>query len=105
MKRPGPTRWKRVVVVVALVGIMAPGGYGFVEKFIQFVRTLNSDAGGGFTIIPITNYLIIAMGFLCLLAWAVANGMFRDVEGPKYTMLDREAEIDRRDGRPWSDKP
>jgi hypothetical protein len=28
--------------------------------------------------------------------------MFRDIEGPKYTMLDREAELERRDSREGS---
>jgi hypothetical protein len=41
---------------------------------------------------------------ICLLVWATRNGMFRNIEKPKYDMLDREEELDRLEGRPWSDK-
>jgi hypothetical protein len=41
------------------------------------------------------------MGMLCMLAWAASNGMFRDIEKPKYDMLQREQELDERDGKPW----
>lgn len=104
MIRKPESRTKTVVIAVIAAGIILPGGYGFIEKFVQFVRTLNTEEGGGFTIIPIMNYLLVAAGFTCLLVWAVAHGMFRDVEKPKYTMLDREAALDRREGRAWSEE-
>lgn len=93
------SKGKRVLLWIIAVGIIVPGGYGFIEKFIQFIRTLNTESGGGFTIVPISNYLMVAMGFTCLLGWAIVNGMFRDVEGPKYRMLEREQELDRLEGR------
>lgn len=83
-------RLKRNVLIFMSIGILVPGGYGFIEKFIQFIRTLATDAEGGFTIIPITNYLIVGLGMTCLLVWATAQGMFRNVEEPKYTMLQQE---------------
>lgn len=97
--RPGPSRTRAIVLWTVAALILIPGGYGFVEKFIQFARllALDPDKGGGFTIIPITNYLIVTAGMTCLLIWAVAQGMFRDIERPKYTMLEREAQLDRRD--------
>ncbi len=97
------SRGKRITLWVIAVGIIVPAGYGFVDKFVQFVRTLDSEQGGHFTIIPIANYLLVTAGFVCLLIWAVTRGMFRDIEGPKYTMLEREAELDRREGHDWSE--
>jgi len=88
------SRAKRITIVVMAICILVPGAYGFIEKLIQFVRTLNNDSGAGFTIIPISNYFLIAAGMACMLAWAIANGMFHDIEKPKYTMLEREAELD-----------
>jgi hypothetical protein len=88
------SRGKRITILVMAVGILIPGAYGFIEKLIQFVRTLNTDSGAGFTIIPISNYFLIAAGMACMLAWAIANGMFHDIEKPKYTMLDQEAELE-----------
>jgi hypothetical protein len=49
------------------------------------------------------NYLLVAAGFGCLLVWATARGMFRDIEKPKQTMLDRERALDEREGRRWSE--
>lgn len=88
------SRLKKWVMVIITVGIILPGGYGFIEKFIQFVRTLRTDDAGGFTIIPICNYLIVTAGMACLLVWATARGMFRDIERPKFTMLEREQQIE-----------
>ena len=97
------TTTKAIVITVITVGIVLPGGYGFVSKFVQFLRTLTTDSGGGFTIVPIMNYLLVAAGFGCLLAWAVVHGMFRDIEKPKYTLLDQEKALDAREGRTWRD--
>ena len=40
------------------------------------------------------NYLLASFGFLLLFVWAAANGMFHDIEGPKYTMLVNEDRLD-----------
>lgn len=93
-----PRRGRPGMLWVAAALILIPGGYGFVEKFIQFARTLALGPDeGGFTIIPIMNYLVVTAGMVCLLMWAVMHGMFRDIEKPKYTMLEREAQLDLRD--------
>ena len=98
-----PSRFKRFVLWLVFIAILVPGGYGFIEKFIQFVRTLNTAEGGGFTIVPICNYLLMAMGFGCLLAWAITHGMLRDVEKPKYTMLENERRLQELEGNTWDD--
>jgi hypothetical protein len=43
------------------------------------------------------NYLLASIGFLCMLIWAAANGMFRDIEQPKYRMLEVEEQLNRRE--------
>ncbi|MFQ5423112.1 MAG: hypothetical protein ACE5F9_03945 [Phycisphaerae bacterium] len=97
------SRSKRIALWCIAVGVLVPGAYGFTAKLVEFIRTLVTDESGGFTLVPISNYFLIAAGMTCLLFWAIAHGMFRDVEGPKYTMLEREQELDRREGRQWSD--
>lgn len=103
MIRRVDSRGKRIALWCMAFGILIPGAYGFIEKLIQFIRTLNTDEGAGFTIVPISNYLLIAAGMACLLVWAVAHGMFRDIEEPKYKMLEREAELDRAEGYQWNE--
>jgi len=96
----GGSRSKKIFLWIVAIGITVPGGYGFIEKFIQFVRVLLADKEGGFTIIPIANYLTVAAGMTCLLVWAILHGMFRDIERPKHLMLEREARIEAQD-RKW----
>lgn len=97
-------RIKTATVVIMAIVILVPTAYGFGARFWEFIKTFTSVDGGGFTIVPIMNYTLISLGFVFLLVWAVANGMFRDVEGPKYTMLKTEEQLDRHEKSPGVSK-
>lgn len=103
MKFTKPTRWSPIVSLVMAVLILGPAAYGFVEKLMLFILAVRRDLIGGFTIVPVVIYLIVTAGMVCLLIWAIHGGMFRDVEKPKFDMLEREADLDRKAGRPWSE--
>lgn len=92
--RVGP---KAIVLGIMATAIVVPAAIGFITKFVYFVQTLRTDNTGSFAIVPMVNYLVVAAGFLCLLIWAAYKGMFRDIEGPKYTMLEHEDRLDRGD--------
>ncbi len=49
---------------------------------------------GAFALMPILNYLLVSFGFLILFVAAICHGMFRNIEQPKYEMLERDAAID-----------
>lgn len=87
-KRPRPT----VTIVLALV-ILIPALIGFGIKFREFVL-LAGDPDGSFTLMPVLNYLMVSLGFLLLFGWAIFHGMFRDIEKPKFTMMENEAMLD-----------
>ena len=93
-RRIGP---KAIALGIMAVAIIVPAAAGFITKFVYFVRTLRTDASASFAIVPMVNYLVVAAGFFCLLIWAAYRGMFRDIEGPKYTLLEREDQLDRGD--------
>ena len=98
---------KRWFLLVFSILMIATAGTAFVFKLIDFFVTATHggpDALGSF-LIPVLNYLLVAAGFVCLLIWAVVNGMFRDVEGPKYTMLEHEQELDRLESNGGSASP
>jgi len=86
--------------VVAVMGAVILGFccYGFGSKFIELVRLVVSDdpaaQEGVFAVAPLMNYILASAGFLCLLGWATIHGMFRDIEKPKQTMLDVNAQLD-----------
>lgn len=89
-----PSRAKRVSVLVLAAVILGFSLYGFGDKFVQLVKVVRGDPDGIFALTPIINYLLASFGFLCLLGWGAANGMFRDIEAPKVTMLSNEQQLD-----------
>jgi hypothetical protein len=104
MKRPerhesSSTRRSQIIttIVFALV-ILIPSMYGFANKFREFILLYRGDVDGVFAITPIVNYLLASLGFFFLFCWAVAHGMFRDIEKPKYAMLENERRLDLEQG-------
>ena len=92
---PRPARgWRAFWKTIATLTILLPCLYGFGNKFWELICTYQADSDGAFAVTPIVNYLLASTGFVLLLGWAAINGMFRDIEGPKYTMLETERQLD-----------
>ncbi len=85
-----------LITIVLSALILVPSIYGFGSKFLEFIHAFRGAEEGRFAITPIVNYLLASLGFLFLFVWAILNGMFHDIERPKYTLLEREQELDRR---------
>ncbi|QDS98785.1 hypothetical protein [Adhaeretor mobilis] len=89
---------KNKIIAVLSVIILGFCAFGFGSKFIEFVRLVMADDDaaqeGIFAVAPLANYLLASAGFLCMLGWAATQGMFSDIEGPKETMLETEADLD-----------
>jgi hypothetical protein len=83
--------WLRALIAMAFLG---PCLWGFGSKFYELVVVCRGDPNGAFAITPIVNYLLASTGFLLLLGWGAFNGMFRDIEAPKYMMLENEQRLD-----------
>ena len=84
----------KYVTIFLAAAILVPSLLGFGTKFYEFVVLARGDVEGVFAVTPVINYLMASLGFLCLLGWAAANGMFRDIEQPKLTMLENEERLD-----------
>lgn len=93
-------RRRRLILLVLAAVILVPSLFGFGTKFLDFIALYRGDVEGVFAVTPVLNYLLASLGFLCLFGWAVMSGMFRDIERPKYTMLENEALLDRQEARP-----
>jgi hypothetical protein len=72
--------------------------YGFATKFREFILIYRGEVDGVFAITPIINYLLASLGFFFLFCWATTHGMFRDIERPKYDMLETERKLDQESG-------
>lgn len=74
--------------------ILIPGALGFGDKLYQFIMVLEKNPQGRFAIVPIMSYFVVSAGFIMVFIWGMMNGMLSDIEGPKYSMLEREKELD-----------
>jgi len=82
--------WTFSVVLVAVAGT------AFLFKLIEFFVTATNSGPAALAsfLIPVLNYLLVAAGFFCLFFWAYFAGQFRDLEEPKYRMLQLQAQFD-----------
>jgi nitrogen fixation-related uncharacterized protein len=98
-----PVREKRMTSVITgalAVVILIPSMFGFGSKLVEFITLVRGDVEGSFAISPVANYLLASLGFLFLLLWATANGMFKDIEEPKQSLLIQEQNLNREE--PWN---
>jgi hypothetical protein len=87
------TRSRPVLMTVLALVILVPALVGFGNKFYEFLVVASNDEHS-FAVMPVLNYLLSSLGFLLLFGWAVMQGMFRDIEKPKVTMLENEQRLD-----------
>lgn len=90
---PRPSRAAFWITLLFGLGVLIPAVRGFGQKFYELCMLIDDDQGA-FAVMPVVNYLLASIGFLFLLGWAVFNGMFHDIEKPKYTMLQNEQMLD-----------
>lgn len=89
-----PPKRKRLWTILTVMFFLGPAMFGFGTKFYELIRVFQGDSAGAFAVTPIVNYLLAGCGFTLLFAWAARNGMFRDIEGPKFEMLANERRLD-----------
>ena len=88
-------RTRSVILFAFFVGVMVVAGGGFFLKMFEFVMTMSGDEIAGFGAVAVSTYLLGMAPLLFLMLWAVTTGRFRDVEAPKYRMLELDREIER----------
>jgi hypothetical protein len=87
----------KIIALISVVVLLAGGG-GFLYKLFEFIRSsIRGDLS--FAVVHVVTYVIVALGFITLFVSAVLGGQLRDLEGPKYRLLEREAELDARERR------
>lgn len=87
--------WVWVFLVLTLV----LAGVGFLFKLVEFIVSWSQGGGVDFAIVPVVCYSLVAIGYALIFVWAFTRGMFRDIEAPKYRMLEMQDEFDARGGR------
>lgn len=87
-------KWAWRITIGFSIVVLIPSMYGFVGKFIEFIHVFQGAPDGAFAVAPMINYFFASAGFFMLLLWAISHGMFRDIERPKYSMLENERLLD-----------
>ncbi len=87
-------RIAQYVCVVMLLAVFI-GAFGFVYKLVQFAREAMGEDAASFAVVPVLTYACVAGGFLSLFLWSLSRGQFRDIEGPKYRLLEDEERYER----------
>lgn len=83
------TNKSRLYVHLFFVSAVLAAGGMFIFKLFSFLKTIKKDELAGFAFDPIMIYAFVALGFMFLLAWAYLTGQFRDIERPKFEMLEK----------------
>lgn len=86
---------RNATVIVFAVAVLLVAGVGFIYKMTEFAATIAKDEVEGFGAMAIGTYLIGVVPILFLTLWAVFSGKFRDIEAPKFRMLELDREIER----------
>jgi nitrogen fixation-related uncharacterized protein len=83
-----------VVFAFAIIVMVIAGG-AFVYKMAEFAMTIVKDDVEGFGAVAVATYLIGMLPIIFLTLWAVLSGKFRDIERPKFRVLELDREIER----------
>jgi hypothetical protein len=75
--------------------VVTIAGLGSTYRLTQFVATILKEELTGFGVISIATYLLGVIAILFLTLWALCKGHFRNLEAPKYRMMELNDEIDR----------
>lgn len=96
-KREATTKTARIFLWIFSTLMIVTAGTAFGMKLIDFyiTATREGSAALGSFLVPVMNYLFVAAGFGALFFWAYIRGQFRNVEEPKYRMLEHNLEYDR----------
>jgi hypothetical protein len=84
----------RRIVLAFFLFATAVSGVGFSVKIFEFADDLADQKGLKFAGAHLLTYAVVAVGFLALLAYTFLMGHFRDVEEPKYDLLEKERRHD-----------
>ncbi len=83
-----------VIFFTALV--IAVGGAGMTYKMSEFAMTIVKDDIAGFGAVALSVYAAGTLPLLFLSLWGFGRGHFRNMEQPKYRMLELDTQIERR---------
>ena len=92
------SRRDKIIVYFMLIFVIIPGGLSFIAKIASYFMVETEEGMSGFAL-PFFNYLFVALGFVCLFAWAFLSGHFKNIDKPSHDMLEMEKSFEDSDLR------
>ena len=86
---------RKFTVIAFAVIVLTVAGLGFTYKLTEFTMTIVNDDIVGFGVAAVCLYLTGLVPIIFLTLWAVFTGRFRDIEAPKFRLLELDREIER----------
>lgn len=84
---------KFAIISVVTVLVVVVAGLAFVYKMTEFYMTITDDDVSGFGPASVMTYLLGMLPLLLITLWAAISGRLRDIEAPKYRMLELNEDI------------
>ena len=78
----------RTFFTVAMLAGLVVGGFSFFKKLWDFSQASQGGEMPGFAGVAVIPYAIASFGFLFLILWTFVKGHYKDIEAPKYRMLE-----------------
>jgi hypothetical protein len=94
MAKKGKEWGKDETIIIFGAFVLAAGAFGFGYKFLDFAKALFSTDFVSFAVMPMFVYIIVTTGFFFLFLWSVLKGDLRNIEQPKYRMLELEEQYE-----------
>jgi nitrogen fixation-related uncharacterized protein len=88
---------KGLVLFAMTIAVMFVAGGAFLLKMTEFVMTMARGDIEGFGVVAVATYLIGMLPLVFLTLWAALTGRFRDIERPKFRILEIADELERED--------
>lgn len=85
---------RTIAIVGFATAVLVFAGLGFVYKMTEFSATIVRDDVEGFGATAIAVYLTGVVPLFFLTLWAILTGRFRDIERPKYRVLELHEQLD-----------
>lgn len=84
---------KFAIISLVTILVVVFAGMAFVYKMTEFVMTIVEDDVAGFGPASVMTYVLGMLPLLFLTIWAALTGRLRDIEAPKYRMLELNEDI------------
>lgn len=75
--------------------VVVLAGGALIYKMTEFAMTIIKDDISGFGVVALAVYFTGMAPLLLLTLWGICAGHFRDIERPKYRMLELDEAIER----------